>query len=80
MARAMGVLSASLSMMDIFEYTPLRAKQAVTGSGKARKEDVEKMISLLLNIEKKIPLDASDALSLAICHAHFCRSPLAKAL
>ena len=76
MARAMAILAAAKRDISIYEYTPLKAKQAVTGSGKARKEDVEKMISLLLNISKKIPLDASDALSLAICHAHFIRSPL----
>jgi crossover junction endodeoxyribonuclease RuvC len=76
MAKAVIILSATKRGIPVYEYTPLKAKQAVTGSGKADKMAVEKMISLLLNISKKIPIDASDALSLAICHAHFVRFPL----
>ncbi|MCH9621861.1 MAG: Crossover junction endodeoxyribonuclease RuvC [Chlamydiia bacterium] len=80
MARAMAILAATQNDIDVFEYTPTRAKQAVTGSGKAPKEAVEKMMYLLLNIRKKISNDAADALSLALCHAHFMNSLLATIL
>ena len=77
MARAAAIIAGTQSGLDIFEYTPTRVKQAVTGSGRAPKEAVDKMINILLNIPRKIPHDAADALGLAICHAHYRNSPLA---
>jgi crossover junction endodeoxyribonuclease RuvC len=76
MAKSVIILAATKRDIPVYEYTPLKAKQAVTGSGASTKEHVEKMIHLLLNTPKKIPLDASDALSLAVCHAHFIKMPL----
>lgn len=72
MAKGVGLILAGKYNIPIFEYAPKTAKRAVTGSGSASKESVEKMIYLLLHIAKakKIPNDASDALALAICHAH----------
>ena len=56
--------------IPVFEYAPKKAKIAVSGSGSADKEQVQKMLHYHLNLpNKKIPLDASDALSLALCHA-----------
>jgi crossover junction endodeoxyribonuclease RuvC len=75
MARAMAVLAGAKRELPIFEYTPLKAKKAVTGSGKAQKEDMQRMIGLLLSTQKAIPHDAADALALAICHSHHARSP-----
>ncbi len=74
MARGMAVLAGAKKNIPIYEYTPLKAKQAVCGSGNASKEHVQKMISILLNISENIPHDAADALALAICHAHFART------
>jgi crossover junction endodeoxyribonuclease RuvC len=71
MAKSVIILAAAKRDIPVYEYTPLKAKQAVSGYGGSSKEQVEKMIRLLLNPQKKIPPDASDALSLAICHAHF---------
>jgi len=52
-------------------YPPRLVKQAVTGSGAAEKEQVRRMVRLLLGIrDRSLPLDASDALAVAICHAH----------
>lgn len=57
--------------MDIAEYTPLQVKQAVTGYGKAVKQQVQEMTRMLLNLEKvPKPDDTADALAMAICHAH----------
>lgn len=52
------------------EYTPLQVKQAVTGNGKAQKEQVAFMVKRLLGIKKEIkPLDITDAIAIAITHS-----------
>ena len=52
------------------EYTPLQVKKAVTGNGKAQKEQVAFMVKRLLNIQKEIkPLDITDAIAVAITHS-----------
>ena len=51
------------------EYTALQVKKAVTGNGKAQKEQVAFMVKRLLNIKKEIkPLDITDAMAIAITH------------
>ena len=52
------------------EYTPLQVKKAVTGNGKAAKEQVAFMVKRLLNIKQEIkPLDITDAIAVALTHA-----------
>jgi len=52
------------------EYTPLQVKQAVTGNGKATKEQVAFMVKRLLGIKQEIkPLDITDAIAIAITHS-----------
>ena len=52
------------------EYTPLQVKQAVTGNGKATKEQVSFMVKRLLGIKKEIkPLDITDAIAIELTHA-----------
>ncbi len=52
-----------------YEYTPLQVKKAVTGNGKATKEQVAFMVKRLLKINKEIkPLDITDAMAIAITH------------
>jgi crossover junction endodeoxyribonuclease RuvC len=71
LGRAQGVaMSAALSRsIPIFEYAPLRIKQAITGRGNASKEQVALILKHLLNIEE-LPkyLDATDGLAAAYCH------------
>ena len=69
--RGVLILSAVQAGLDVFEYTPLEIKKSVVGYGKADKEQVRKMIKMLLSL-KKIPKqnDVSDALAIALCHAH----------
>lgn len=53
------------------EYTPLQVKKALTGNGKASKEQVAFMVKRILRIQKPIrPLDITDAMAVAITHAH----------
>ncbi len=53
-----------------YEYTPLQVKKALTGNGKASKEQVAFMVKRILSIKKEIkPLDITDAMAVAITHA-----------
>lgn len=55
---------------DYQEYTPLQVKKALTGNGKASKEQVAFMVKRLLNLKKEIkPFDITDAMAIAITHA-----------
>ncbi len=65
-ARAIAILSAKKAGLDIFEYTSRAVKQGVTGYGNASKEEVKRMVKLILNLREDIKDDASDALALAI--------------
>lgn len=68
-ARGVYLLVAGQNRIPVFEYTALEAKMALTGYGRAEKEDVLKRVTEILNIKVKIkPIDASDALAIAICH------------
>lgn len=70
-ARGVLVVSATNLGIPVYEYTPLQIKQAVTGYGRADKNQIQQMVKMLLNL-KMIPKpdDAADALAVAICHAH----------
>ena len=71
MARGVIIIAAARRGIPIFEYAPKKAKLAVVGNGAASKEQVQRMIQLLLKLpELPEPEDAADALALAICHAH----------
>ena len=59
------------------EYTALQVKKALTGNGKATKEQVAYMAKMLLNIKKEIkPLDITDAIAVAISHSQRVRLKL----
>lgn len=68
-ARGVEILAAVNEKLDIYEYTPLQIKQAVVGYGRADKNQVQEMVKMLLNLEKKPkPDDVADALAVALCH------------
>lgn len=56
--------------LPVFEYAPRAIKLALVGSGAAEKAQVAHMISTLLQLPGRIGPDASDALAVAVCHAH----------
>lgn len=71
-ARGVVLLAARSAELEIFEYAPRSVKSAVVGYGGAEKEQVEKMVRMLIpgcGAVKMSP-DAADALAIAICHAH----------
>lgn len=53
----------------VFEYAPAQVKSIVTGSGRADKEQVKKMVGILLGQKLDLGFDATDAVAIAICHA-----------
>jgi crossover junction endodeoxyribonuclease RuvC len=70
-ARGVVVLSAGLAGVPCYSYTPQAVKQAVCGSGRAEKEQVQRMVAALLSLpEPPQPDHAADALAVAICHAN----------
>ena len=56
--------------LPVFEYAPRAIKLALVGSGAAEKSQVAHMITTLLGLPARIGPDASDALAVAVCHAH----------
>ncbi len=70
-ARGVAILAAAHAGAIIGEYTPLQVKQAVVGYGRAEKEQVQRMVQILLHMDHiPQPDDAADALAVAICHIH----------
>ena len=69
-ARGIIILTCKLLGLDIYEYTPLQIKQALTGIGRAEKAQVQYMVKAILSL-KSIPKpdDAADALAGALTHA-----------
>jgi len=63
-------LAAADSLLPLYEYSPMEVKIALTGYGRATKEQVREMVKRLLGLEEDPSLDASDALAVAICHLH----------
>ncbi|HYE95004.1 MAG TPA: crossover junction endodeoxyribonuclease RuvC [Rubricoccaceae bacterium] len=69
-AQAAVMLAAVHRQLPVTQYTPKEVKKAVTGNGNAAKEQVWYMVQRLLSISEDKGLDASDALAVALCHAH----------
>lgn len=73
LAEARGALLATLANreIEIAEYSPAEVKSAVSGNGRAGKDQVERMVRLHLALRDiELTVDASDALAVAICYAH----------
>ncbi len=73
LAHARGVLLAAAARHEIpvFEYEPRLVKKALVGYGQAEKPQVRAMVLTLLARQRShVPLDAADALAVAICHVH----------
>ena len=68
-ARGAAIIAATEYTENLYEYTPMQIKQAVTGYGKADKKQIQQMVKLLLNLpEPPKPDDAADAIACAITH------------
>ena len=70
-AQAAGVAMAEAiaAGSEVVEYSPNQVKQAIAGVGRATKEQVERMVQVLLGIDQPLrPVDAADAVAVALCH------------
>jgi len=68
-AQGVSIAAAMRHGLDVTEYSPKKVKQSVTGNGNASKEQVLKMLQLLLHFkDDPTYFDASDALAVAVCH------------
>jgi crossover junction endodeoxyribonuclease RuvC len=56
--------------LKIYEYAPTQVKAVVTGSGRADKEQVKKMVQIILGQKIDLAYDATDAIAVALCHAN----------
>lgn len=69
-ARGVVLLCGKQHKLELFEYTPMQIKLAITGYGKADKQQVQEMVRIVLALkETPKPDDAADALAAAICHS-----------
>ena len=70
LGQARGAALVAVPGLPVFEYAATRVKQAMTGSGRATKEQVQHMVRVLLSLPETPRPDAADALAVALCHAH----------
>lgn len=68
-ARGAAITAAALRQLPVFEYPPLRVKQAVVGLGRASKEQMARMVMGLLGHARTLEPDEADAAGVALCHA-----------
>jgi len=79
LGQARGAVIAALvsEKLPVAEYSALRVKQAIVGTGRAAKPQVQEMVKRLLRLNRAPGTDASDALGVAICAAHHAQMPKA---
>lgn len=69
-ARGAAIVAAAEHGLPVFEYSARYVKQSVVGYGAAKKDQVQHMIKVLLNLNETPTTDAADGLAIALCHAH----------
>ncbi len=69
-ARGAAILCGAIHGLNIVEYSPTEVKSSIVGHGQADKDQVARMVQLLIGKREFATSDASDGLALAICHAH----------
>lgn len=76
-AQGVAIAAAMSAALPVFEYSPRKIKQSVTGNGNADKEQVWKMLQRILYMPDKPALfDATDAVAVALCHYYQEQSPI----
>ncbi len=69
-ARGIALLAAAQARVPVFEYSPSQVKHAISGYGKADKQQMQEMVRIMLDMEYvPHPDDAADALAVALCHS-----------
>lgn len=70
LGQARGAAIVAFDAIPVAEYSARQVKKSVVGYGAAKKEQVQYMVSKLLNMTGRMQADAADALAVALCHAH----------
>ena len=74
-ARGAAMVAAASNEIPIYEYSARKVKQSMTGNGNAHKEQVQFMVKARLGMDiMPEPIDASDALAVALCHQYQMRN------
>ena len=68
-ARGAAIAAVAVAGIPVYEYPPLRVKQAVVGFGRASKEQVARTVRVLLGHDELLKPDEADAVAVALCHA-----------
>jgi crossover junction endodeoxyribonuclease RuvC len=68
-ARGAAIAAAAIRDLPVFEYPPMRMKQAVAGSGRASKEQLARTVMAILGHGRMLAFDEADAAGIALCHA-----------
>ncbi len=68
-ARGAAIAAAAIRDLPVFEYAPLRVKQAVVGAGRASKEQMARTVMAILGHGRALAFDEADAAGVALCHA-----------
>jgi crossover junction endodeoxyribonuclease RuvC len=68
-ARGAAIAAVALHSYPIYEYAPLRVKQAVVGAGRASKEQMARTVMAMLGHGRPLAPDEADAAGVALCHA-----------
>ncbi|MEN8148408.1 MAG: crossover junction endodeoxyribonuclease RuvC [Planctomycetota bacterium] len=66
--RGVALLAAAMEGRPVAQYPPATVKKAVTGNGNAGKDQVGRMVGVILSLTEQVPEDAADALAVAVCH------------
>lgn len=69
-ARGIALLAAASEKIELHECSALEVKKSVVGYGRAEKEQVQKMVRLILNLQGDLAPDSADAIALALCYAN----------
>ena len=69
-ARGAAIAAAAVLEKPVFEYPPLRIKQAVVGYGRASKHQVAQTVKQLLALGDTLAFDEADAAGVALCHVY----------
>jgi len=69
-ARGAAICAVAGAGLPLAEYAAAQVKMAIVGNGRADKTQVQHMVKVLLNLQAKLGADASDALAVALTHAH----------
>jgi len=67
-ARGVALLTAANAELEVFTYPPTLVKRTVAGKGNASKEQVGQLVKAILSLKELPPVDASDALAVALTH------------